>query len=247
MLSQEYELVNKVQNTHWWWRARAYLMQKIIKKFIDLSTKLEIADVGCGFGANISLLRQFGEVTGLEMNPDAIEKIKLKWGHSVKTIKWHSPKPLNSRFDLMVLADVLEHIPDDEEAVNWIYTHLKKNGYALVTVPAHQYLWTQMDDVLHHHRRYDRKMLTALFDGKFEIVFCSYYNLFLFPVKLLFVLFDKARSTCFPRAKKKSFNDVRLGPLNFIFKLVLILESSLVQHSSIPYGVSLICLVKKLK
>ena len=245
MLTEEYDLVNKVQNVHWWWRGRAYLIQKIIEKHIILSSKLKIADVGCGFGANISMLRQYGDVTGLEMNNDALGTVKSKWGNSVKTINWSSPKPLKSRYDFMLFADVFEHIPNDKEAVTWVHNHLKKNGYALITVPAHQYLWTQMDDVLHHHRRYNYSSLVSLFDSEFEIIFCSYYNFFLFPVKVLFVFFDKFKTFFFPKAKKQSYNDILPAPINFLFKILLILETSLTKNKKIPYGVSLICLVKK--
>ena len=246
MLSEEYELVSRVQNDHWWWRGRAYLIQKIIGKYINLSSKLKIADVGCGFGANISMLRQYGDVTGLEMNEEALGTIISKWGESVKTINWSSPKPLDSRFDLMLFADVFEHIPDDKEAVQWVHTHLKKDGYALITVPAHKYLWTQMEEVLHHHRRYNYKSIVELFDKDFEIVFCSYYNFILFPVKLLFVFFDKLKKLIFPKAKKRSYNDILPAPINFLFKLSLISEVPLIKRSMLPYGVSLICLVKKI-
>ena len=149
MRLKEYELVRQVQGRHWWWIGREKIIDTLVDRYLDTSVKFEIADVGCGFGANISMLRKYGDVTGLELNEEAINTVKVRWGDSVNTVNWQSPNPLATKFNFMLLADVLEHIPDDKGAIDWINEHLLENGYALITVPAHKFLWTQMDDVLH--------------------------------------------------------------------------------------------------
>lgn len=128
MDKKEYILVQEVQDTHWWWQGRKKIIEEIIKKFIDFSGKLSIADVGCGYGANISFLRQYGDVTGLELSEDAIRRIQEKWGESVELIRWSSPEPVARKFDFILMADVLEHIPDDDQAVTWLYDHLNEGG-----------------------------------------------------------------------------------------------------------------------
>lgn len=245
MQISEYELVRQVQGRHWWWLGREKIIETLVDKYIDTSVKLEIADVGCGFGANISMLRQYGDVTGLELNAEALDTVKSRWGDSVNTVNWQSPDPLAARFNFMLLADVLEHIPDDKGAVDWISRHLMENGYTMITVPAHQFLWTQMDEVLDHHRRYSQETLLALFDERFEIVYCSYYNMFLFPVKVCFVMFDRLKQFLFPSAIKRSYNDVPPSLINSIFKHILMLESSFIRRGKLPFGVGLVCLVRK--
>jgi len=242
---KEYELVRQVQGRHSWWIGREKIIDTLVDRYLDTSVKFEIADVGCGFGANISMLRKYGDVTGLELNEEAINTVKVRWGDSVNTVNWQSPNPLATKFNFMLLADVLEHIPDDKGAIDWINEHLLENGYALITVPAHKFLWTQMDDVLHHHRRYTQKTLLELFDNRFEIVYCSYYNMFLFPVKVCFVLFDRLKSMLFPSAAKRSYNDMPPSIVNSIFKQILMLESSVIRRTTIPFGISLVCLVRK--
>jgi SAM-dependent methyltransferase len=243
--TNEYDLVHEVQNKHWWWLGREKIIETLIEKYINMSHKLQIADVGCGFGANISMLRQYGDVTGLELNEDGIESVKTRWGDSVQTITWKSPNPVSVRFNFMLLADVLEHIPNDKEAIDWIFQHLSEHGHVLITVPAHQFFWTQMDEVLEHHRRYNKKNLLALFDERFEIVYCSYYNMFLFPIKVCFVLFDKLKTLLFPKAEKRSYNEVPSNFTNSAFKHILMSEASIIRRTTIPFGVSLVCLVKK--
>lgn len=245
METREYELVRQVQNRHWWWLGREKIIETLIDRYLDTSVKFEIADVGCGFGANISMLRQYGDVTGLELNAEAIDTVRLRWGGSVNAVNWQSPDPLLMRFNFMLLADVLEHIPDDKGAIDWISEHLLAGGHAMITVPAHEFLWTQMDDVLYHHRRYSRRTLLKLFDDRFEVVYCSYYNMFLFPIKVGFVLFDRLKRRLFPSAIKRSYNDLPLSLINSLFKQILMLESSVIRRATVPFGVSLVCLVRR--
>lgn len=245
MQAKEYELVRQVQSQHWWWLGREKIIETVIENHMDTSVKFNVADIGCGFGANISMLRKYGDVTGLELNAEAIETVKLRWGNSVHTVEWKSPNPLEMNFNFMLLADVLEHIEDDEGAVNWIYEHLNVNGYTLITVPAHQFLWTQMDEVLHHYRRYTKTSLSNLFDDRFEIVYISYYNMFLFPVKVCFVIFDRLKKMLFPSAEKRSYNDVPPSIINSLFKHIVMLESSLISRTRLPIGAGLICLIRK--
>jgi len=56
-----------------------------------------------------------------------------------------------------MMADVLEHIPNDFEAVQWMIDDLNPGGYVIITVPTHQFLWTEMDEVVHHYCRYSMR------------------------------------------------------------------------------------------
>lgn len=63
---------------------------------------------------------------------------------------------------------------------------LKSNGYALFTVPAHQWLWSHHDEINHHKRRYSRKTLkAALEEVGFHVEKISYYNMWLFPLAVI--------------------------------------------------------------
>ena len=245
MMQQEYELVEAVQTSHWWWLGREKLITKKIKKAVGNKPRLSIADIGCGFGANIPLLRGFGDVVGLELKDEARASIAERWGDSVKTINWMSPQRLHKKFDLMLMADVLEHIPNDREAVQWVGEHLKRNGHIVITVPAHMKLWTQMDEVLDHHRRYTKKTLLSLFNEDFEIVSCDYYNFLLFPVKVAFVLFDRLQKILKPNAKKKSYNDIPPFGLNKVFEFILKLDIFIFGKVPPPIGISLILVARK--
>lgn len=235
-----------IQDRSWWFLGRRNIMETVIGRFIDTSLKLQIADVGCGFGSNIPMLRQYGDVTGLELHDAALNHVKSRWGESVQTKSWQFPDGLAMTFNFMLLADVLEHVPDDKGAMGWIHEYLRENGYALITVPAHKFFWTEMDDLVGHQRRYTKQSLLRLIDtNKFEVVYCSYYNMLLFPVKVCFVLFSRLRRLLFPTVAKRSYIEVPPTLVNSLFKHILMMESSVVRRMMEPFGISVICLIRK--
>ncbi len=245
MEKKEYELLNEVQTDHWVWIARRKVIQTMIERVIKPTQPLSIADVGAGYGANLELLIQHGPVSALETYEDALATIKKNWGVRVQTIPWKCPDKLGTKFDLMVLADVLEHIPNDRQMADWIFDHLKPNGYVLITVPAHKWLWTQMDDFLHHIRRYNKKNLGGLFSERFRIIKLSYYHFFLFPAKLLFVIFDRIERKLFPNRSKQSYNHIPPLGINRLFSWIAQTEAKTLQWISYPTGPSLVLLAQK--
>ena len=244
MENKEYELMSEIQGSHWIWTARRTVIKTLIDHSVKPKTPFSIADVGAGFGANLDLLTQYGDVSALELHEDALKTIQKKWGPRVKTVAWKCPDPLDSKFDLILLADVLEHIPNDREMARWIFDHLKPNGFVLITVPAHKWLWTQMDDFVHHQRRYTKKELKTLF-GQLKMIRLSYYHFFLFPLKILFVLYDKIQRIFLPQKPKQSYNETPASVINSLLSLIARGEAELLKFVSFPAGPSLVMLVQK--
>ena len=72
--------------------------------------------------------------------------------------------------DAVVCGEVLEHLPDDRQAVAEMHRVLRTGGRALVTVPAFQRLWDENDEWASHFRRYDPGQLDRLFEESgFEV------------------------------------------------------------------------------
>lgn len=61
--------------------------------------------------------------------------------------------------NLVLLLDVIEHVPDDVEFMKMIGSHLKNSFHFIITVPAFQSLFTQHDVFLKHYRRYNNSLL----------------------------------------------------------------------------------------
>jgi len=68
-----------------------------------------------------------------------------------------------TRFDALLLLDVLEHVEHDRELLTDLVEHsLVSGGHALLSVPAHAELFTRHDISLGHYRRYSAQRLRKL-------------------------------------------------------------------------------------
>lgn len=101
----------------------------IIKEIIGAGNK-EILEIGPGEGTIKSFLSPFVErYETLDLN----EKLNPDHAGDVREFK----KELRSRYDCLIAADILEHIPfaDLEKALKNMYSYLKSGGQALITIP----------------------------------------------------------------------------------------------------------------
>jgi hypothetical protein len=77
--------------------------------------------------------------------------------------------PLGPGYGLVSLFDVLEHIDDDTGTLRHLLDP-RARGVLVATVPAHPFLFDEMDDLAHHRRRYGRSELgQKLRDAGFEV------------------------------------------------------------------------------
>ena len=67
-------------------------------------------------------------------------------------------------FDSVFALNVVEHIENDVLALANIKKLLKKNGKAVILVPAYQSLYNQFDVELEHYRRYTLTSLRSVFE-----------------------------------------------------------------------------------
>ena len=65
-------------------------------------------------------------------------------------------------YDTVVLLNVLEHIPDDHQALGDIYESLAPGGKMVLWVPAFEALYSKFDQRIGHYRRYRENELLAL-------------------------------------------------------------------------------------
>ena len=152
-------------------------------------------DWGCGTGANFKILKKFGTALGVDASKTAINECKSKGINNVLLINSMDTFQPIKPFDLFTSFDVLEHIQDDNKFLYGIHKFIKKDSFVLVTVPAYQFLWSSLDEVLGHKRRYNRSELISKFEHKgFNVLKASYFNTILSPIFFLVRLFQKLRN-----------------------------------------------------
>ena len=65
----------------------------------------------------------------------------------------HTSEIANSSFDFVYTINVLEHIADIDEACGELQRVMRPDGTLFVFVPAHEVLWTSLDNEVGHVRR----------------------------------------------------------------------------------------------
>ncbi|WP_260596704.1 class I SAM-dependent methyltransferase [Sphingomonas endolithica] len=233
-----YDRMAAHDSTHWWYRARRDILADYLTREGGLPPQARILEIGCGTGHNLPMLASFGSVDAIEIDPAARDIASLRLGREVGD----APLPIlpgveRGSYDLIAVLDVVEHIEDDIGALDAMATCLKPGGKILITVPAHQWLWSAHDVVNHHHRRYSKKSLAAAIrKAGLEPKKLGYFNSLLFP------LAAAARLAGRITGRDDSDDSPPPKPVNALFERIFRLERHMVGRVPMTPGVSIITL-----
>ena len=202
---------------------------------------MNILDAGCGTGALLQELQQYGECYGIDSAQQAVDFCRERSVAHVRLGDVSNIPFADNSFDVVLALDVLEHLENDVRAIQETKRVLKPGGIAIFFVPALMFLWGMVDEESNHYRRYTRRELNEkIREGGLEIKRSSYFNTFLFPLAATFRFVSR-----FLPPRKRMDNDY-VGPFfNKIFYLVFYLESLFLQRMDFPFGVSVLSVCKK--
>lgn len=126
----------------------------------------DILEIGCGIGNFTGLLAKYGKVWAIDIDQEYIKKTKLNKKINVGFGDIEKGKYFfkNKMFDSIVCLNVLEHIKDDNFAIKNLFALLKPGGKLILLVPAHQFLYGEIDRSIGHLRRYNKGDLTKLLE-----------------------------------------------------------------------------------
>ena len=226
----------KNQEKHWWFQARKQIIDQIISN-IKLKKKNNILDFGSGSGVNLNMLEKYGLVDIHEKNKFARIAIKNK-NKKIKNL-YSSLKIRKNFYDLILIADVIEHVRRPKNLLRNLKKFLKKDGRILITVPAYQFLFSKKDKALGHYRRYNKKLLENELT-EFQIENISYFNTFLCIPIIIMTLLNKF-------LKRDYIKEVETTPNFFINKLCFIIfaaEKYFIKYLNFSFGISIYILVK---
>jgi SAM-dependent methyltransferase len=246
MQRHTYAILRRVENSHWWFAGRRRILESFIERIVDELSLPEgrrprILDVGCGTGANLDMLARFGDTAGVDISEDALSFCRERGLTQVRRGAAESLPFEGDSFDLVTALDVVEHLDDDLAGLREMRRVLKPNGRALLFVPAFMWLWGVQDDVSHHRRRYTLPNLRARVEASgLEVERASYANItFLAPI-----LFGRLlmRAT---GLRPASENNVNVSALNGVLGRVFGAERHFLRRFNFPFGVSAICVARK--
>lgn len=243
MDTKQFTLHAEMEDAHWWFRARREIMFALLKRYLSPDQGKLVAEIGCGTGGNLKFLQEHYRVIGVDTAPEAVSYARARTRcdillgdfHDHLAARWHE-------IDALLLADVLEHIDDDTAFIGDIVSSLRPGAFLLITVPAHQFLWSNHDVVLGHRRRYSRQSLRALWNGLpvDELAF-SPFNSLLFPLIAIYRLLKPAEAT------STGTSDLRMPApwVNRFLDATFSTETAILQFMPLPWGVSLVALLRK--
>ncbi len=239
------------EDRHFWFRARNRLIFELTR---NLSRKFNpgyfVLEVGCGTGNVLKTLRKAcigGTVVGLEL-----------WFEGLRFAKQRSEGPLvqgdirhypfRKQFELIGMFDVLEHIPEEAETLLALREALAPNGRLILTVPAHQYLWSYFDEGSHHCRRYSEAEIRSRLEAAgFQVEFLSQFMASTLPLVWLWRKMGNLRRGPSSDAKTMSAGEFRIVPVvNGVLAALLKIEALWVsRRHTLPIGSSLIVIARQ--
>jgi SAM-dependent methyltransferase len=192
-----FEIMHNMQSRHFWYLGRHRFILHALKRFLSQSERklqagLQAVDLGGGCGGWIQYLKAhsrglFAELALADSSIRALTLAANVVGPSVKRYQVDLLRLLwTERWDVAFLLDVLEHIPQDLEALQQIRRALRPSGLLIITTPALNFFWTCNDVLNQHVRRYSRRDFERLANKSgFELCFTRYLMFFLSPLLVL--------------------------------------------------------------
>ena len=155
--------------------------------------------------------------------------------------------PFHAAYDVVGAFDVIEHIDRDELVMQQVYDALRPGGLFVVTVPQYPWMWSSLDELVHHKRRYRRaELLDRLRRAGFEVTYVTSFVTVLFPLMFLTRVSDWFRLR--PIDSMADFSS-RVAPpvfINSICDWVMRLdEGALRAGLTLPFGGSLLAVARK--
>jgi SAM-dependent methyltransferase len=231
----------EVDEHHWWYRGRRRIIRAELER-LALPAGSVVLDAGCGSGRTLEQLDAYGQVRGVELDPEAAEVARER-GYEVEIGRLEDLPWDDGTFDLITCLDVIEHTPDDRVTLRELRRVCRPGAWLLVTVPAYQALWSLHDEANHHYRRYSRSSLRfAALGAGWQVQRMTSFNTVLLPPAAAVRVAQRRR-----RDDRTYTPELKLGPdwLNTALEQPLRLEAEwLSRGRTLPAGLSLLAVMR---
>jgi len=190
---ENHEQLFKLERSHFRFQNRNDLIIYTLNRYF--SAAMSFCEVGCGTGfvlMGVANARPELKTVGIELYPTVLAFAQSRLPQRVFFQADARQLPYVEEFDVVAALDVLEHLDEDELVLRNMWQCLKPSGGVLITVPAHQWLWSIHDEMACHKRRYSHSELRSKIEkAGFRLIRMTSFVSFLLP--LMFVSRVKSR------------------------------------------------------
>lgn len=244
MQQHTYAIMDEVEGSHWWFVGRRAILESFLRQIHSAlspqHSAFRILDVGCGTGANLEMLSQFGAAEGVDVSDDALEFCRRKGLNAKKGLAETLPFG-DETFEITTALDVVEHLDDDIAGLKEMFRVTKRGGYSLIFVPAFMWLWGVQDDISNHRIRYTKKQIVRRLEtAGYSIERATYANWTFFAPILAGRTIMKLTGI-----KPESENNINVSALNGFFGKLFGSERLWLQNFNFPFGVSIVIVASK--
>ena len=246
--SSGFDATDEVSLESFWVTSRTRLLRREIIKAVGGMPNAKVFEIGCGVGTFLHSLSSEPtiQLLGSEISLRGLRSAKAQCP-TVEFIQMDAAAiPFVSEFDVIGAFDVIEHIDDDMTVLRGIHKALKPKGRLVLTVPQHEFMWSSIDEFVHHRRRYGReKLVSKIVSAGFQVDYVTSFVFMLFPLMLVSRLFDRTRKI---KPTAADFNkQVRFNPfVNRIFSWFMRIDEFMIAcRYSLPWGGTLLVVAKK--
>jgi len=239
-----FERYAAVEAGHFWFVGRNNILRdRMLRHFSGAQNILEI---GCGTGFVLSSTRRVfpdAQLSGSDIFTEGLGFAKQRVPNAFLFQMDACHIPFRNEFDLIGAFDVLEHVDEDQAALDQIYLACRPGGGLILTVPQHRWLWSSTDDYAHHKRRYTRAELAGkVMRAGFSIEYAGSFVSLLLPAMLVSRLLQKSA-----QADDRMDAGFKIGSLtNRVLGAVMKAERWLIARGvSFPLGGSLLLVARK--
>lgn len=244
-----FDVTAEVEARSFWCRTRNRVLTQVFQRFTDRARRLDVLEIGCGIGGVINALRH---IPNLQLTGSEIYVHGLRYARSrmpdIEFIQLDATAiPFRAAFDVVGAFDVLEHIEQDELVMQQVHDTLRPGGAFVVTVPQYPWMWSTLDELVHHKRRYRRRELVERLErAGFEVVYVTSFVTVLFPVMVATRFFDRFRSRAEDPMVDFSAHVAPPRALNLLCDwLTRLDEAALRIGLTLPFGGSLLAVARR--
>lgn len=171
-----------------------------------------IIDFGAGIGTLSLILRN-----KYKKEPICIEidQTNIEYLYKRNFAVFQNIEDLSQTVDLIISSNVLEHIEDDYKILTSLRNKLNDDGILFLYLPANMILWTKLDEIVGHYRRYEISKLKILIKkAGFKLITIHYADFLGFFITLLWKFLNNINNKSLPSKFILSFFDRFIFPLS---------------------------------